>query len=141
MHKALDEPHIGSDPRYPFRPSRSGSKHKGRVTGIRFIGPAQVTCHGNSTSLPFVRSPYIGLSNLILNRAIVQEHLQDQAAPLPLARSLLRWLARPGERQSFYGDVRRLRQLCGKAGVWQRTAADIRSFLDGKGVAGRAQGS
>jgi len=37
-----------------------------------------------------VRTSHIGLSNIILGRQMVREHLQDQASPLPLARSLLR---------------------------------------------------
>jgi lipid-A-disaccharide synthase len=79
-----------------------------------------------------VRTEHIGLSNLIMNRAIVREHLQDQAAPLPLARCLLRWMARPIERNAFYADVRRLRQLCGQPGAWSRAAEDITRFLDGR---------
>ncbi len=72
-----------------------------------------------------VRTEHIGLSNLIMDRRIVREHFQENATPLPLARNLLRWLARPAERQAFHGDVRRLRQLCGQSGVWERTAAEI----------------
>jgi lipid A disaccharide synthetase len=72
----------------------------------------------------------VGLSNLILQRQMVREHLQEQVAPLPLARNLLRWVGRPAERQAFYADARRLRQLCGKPGVWERTARDIMTFLD-----------
>jgi len=72
-----------------------------------------------------VRTPHIGLSNLIMNRRIVREHIQDEATPLPLARSLLRWLARPVERQTFYRDVHQLRDLCGGNGVWRKTAREI----------------
>jgi len=72
-----------------------------------------------------LRTRHIGLSNLILDRRLVREHLQDDASPLPLSRSLLRWLGRPSERQEFYGHVRRLRSLCGKPGVWRRTAEAI----------------
>ncbi len=78
-----------------------------------------------------VRTPHIGLSNLIMDRRMVREHFQEQASPLPLARSLLRWLARPAERQTFYGDVRRLRQLCGEAGVWERTAREVLALASG----------
>ncbi len=77
-----------------------------------------------------LRAPFVGLSNLILQRRMVREHLQEQVAPLPLARHLLRWVGRPSERQAFYADARRLRQLCGKPGVWERTARDILTFLD-----------
>ena len=72
-----------------------------------------------------VHTSHIGLSNLILGRQMIREHLQDQASPLPLARSLLRWLARPVERQEFFGHVRRVRKLCGQQGVWERTAQAI----------------
>ncbi len=74
-----------------------------------------------------VRTPHIGLSNIILGQEMVREHLQDAVSPLPMARSLLRWLARPAERQDFYGHVRSLRQVCGPQGVWDRTA---RAALD-----------
>ncbi|MFT5232406.1 MAG: lipid-A-disaccharide synthase [Candidatus Krumholzibacteriia bacterium] len=72
-----------------------------------------------------VRTPHIGLSNLIMNRSIIREHVQDEAAPLPLARNILRWLARPVERQTYYRDVHELRDLCGNDGVWERTAREI----------------
>jgi len=79
-----------------------------------------------------LKTPHIGLSNLILGQPMIREHLQDDASPLPLSRSLLRWLARPAERQDFYTHVRRLRQMCGKPGVWERTAAAILE-MTGKG--------
>jgi len=76
-----------------------------------------------------VSTPHIGLSNIILGREMVREHLQEHASPLPLARSLLRWLARPAERQDFYGHVRRVRQLCGQQGVWGRTAEALLDMI------------
>jgi len=78
-----------------------------------------------------VRTPHIGLSNIILGQQMIREHVQDDASPLPLAESLLRWLARPAERQEFYGHVRRLRQLCGPQGVWERTAAALLDMVSG----------
>ncbi|MDX2475554.1 MAG: lipid-A-disaccharide synthase [Candidatus Krumholzibacteria bacterium] len=76
-----------------------------------------------------VRTAHIGLSNLILDRRMVREHFQDQATPLPLARNLLRWLSRPAERETFYGDVRSVRELCGESGVWRRTAQEILKLI------------
>jgi lipid-A-disaccharide synthase len=87
-----------------------------------------------------VRTRHIGLSNIIMGRQMVREHLQDSASPLPLARSLLRWLARPAERQEFYSHVRRIRQLCGQQGVWDRTAQAILDLQDSGNVAS-AEGS
>ncbi len=80
-----------------------------------------------------IRVPYIGLSNLLLDRPVVREHVQEGASPLPLARSLLRWIARPAEREVFYGDCRELRELCGAPGVWRRTATEILRFARGGG--------
>jgi lipid-A-disaccharide synthase len=76
-----------------------------------------------------VRTSHIGLSNIILGEQMVREHIQNQATPLPLARNLLRWLARPSEREDFYVNVRRLRHLCGQAGVWDRTARAVLDML------------
>jgi lipid-A-disaccharide synthase len=77
-----------------------------------------------------VRTSSIGLSNLILGRPMIREHIQEAASPLPLARGLMRWIARPNERQDFYRDTRILRDLCGRAEVWDRTAEALLSFLD-----------
>ena len=77
-----------------------------------------------------LRTEYIGLSNLIMGKELVRENLQEQAAPLPLARNLMRWLARPSERQSYHAGVGRLRQICGMPGVWRRAAGDILNFLE-----------
>lgn len=80
-----------------------------------------------------VKVPYIGLANLILDEAIVREHVQEHALPLPLARSLLRWLGRPERREAYYEACDRLRGVCGPPGVWVRTAAEILAFLDSTG--------
>ena len=72
-----------------------------------------------------LKTQYIGLSNIIMDEEIVREHLQEDAAPLPLARDLLRWLARPAEREQYYRSIRELRKTCGEPGVWLRTASAI----------------
>ncbi len=88
-----------------------------------------------------VKVRYIGLSNLILDRPVVREHVQDHAAPLPLARSLLRWISRPAERASFHADVLEIRHLCGPPGVWSRTAAAMLEMIDSRSVSSAADGS
>ncbi len=50
-----------------------------------------------------MRTDRIGLSNLILDEPLVREHIQQEAAPLPVAKGLVRWVARPAERREFYG--------------------------------------
>ena len=79
-----------------------------------------------------VRTDRVGLSNLILGERLVREHIQDEAAPLPVATDLVRWVARPAERQEFYGGVRRLRAACGRPGVWERTARAVLDLVGGE---------
>jgi len=59
-----------------------------------------------------VKLEHIGLTNIILDREMVHEHLQEHVAPVPLARSLLRWISRPNIRYAFYEDARTLRDNC-----------------------------
>ncbi len=88
-----------------------------------------------------VRVPYIGLSNLILDRRVVREHIQGQVTPLPLASSLQRWISRPEERASFRSDVEKIRELCGPPGVWPRTAAALLELIDQSPAGARAPGA
>ena len=85
-----------------------------------------------------VRTAHIGLSNIIMGSPIVREHVQGEASPLPLARNLLRWLARPKEREEFYDNVSRLRHMCGKPGVWTRTAQAVLDMMPTAGSGPRA---
>lgn len=69
-----------------------------------------------------VHVPYIGLSNLILERQLVPEHVQQDADPLHLAGSLLGFLNASGRRREYYRGCRELRRRCGGAGAWRRAA-------------------
>ncbi len=82
-----------------------------------------------------VKVPYIGLANLILDRALVPEHIQDDADPTHLANSLLAILNTPGRRRDFYSGCGDLRRRCGGAGVWRRAARGMLSLLDRHGSA------
>jgi len=77
-----------------------------------------------------VKVPYIGLANLILDRPMAPEHIQDDADPAHLAGSLLAFLNTPGRRDEFYRDCNDLRKRCGGAGVWRRTARAILNLLE-----------
>ncbi len=77
-----------------------------------------------------VKVHHIGLANLILDEPLVREHIQQDASPLLLARSLLRWVSRPQEREAFYKSCDRVRERCGPAGVWERTAEALLALLD-----------
>ena len=76
-----------------------------------------------------LRTGRIGLANLVLGEDLAPERVQDGVAPLPLARGLMGWLDREERRLEFYGGVRRLRALCGRPGVWKRTAVAVREML------------
>lgn len=77
-----------------------------------------------------VKVPSIGLANLILERALVPEYIQNDAEPAHLANGLLRLLNTPGQRQEFYRGCGDLRRRCGGAGVWRRAARSILALLD-----------
>jgi lipid-A-disaccharide synthase len=77
-----------------------------------------------------VRLEHIGLANLILQRNLVPELLQDAAEPLHLANALLSFLNAPGRRQDFYRGCSELRRACGGAGVWRRAARAAVDLLE-----------
>ncbi|RKZ14186.1 lipid-A-disaccharide synthase [bacterium] len=77
-----------------------------------------------------VKTSHIGLANLILERTLVPEHIQDDADPAHLANALLRLLNAPGQRRDYYRGCTDLRRRCGGAGVWRRAARAILALLD-----------
>jgi lipid-A-disaccharide synthase len=72
-----------------------------------------------------VRVSRVGLANLILERDLVREHLQEHLSPLVLYQGLAAWVASPEARAAFHADARRLRDLCGEPGTWDRAAAAV----------------
>jgi len=79
-----------------------------------------------------VRVPYVGLPNLVLGQPLVPEHLQDDASPAQLARSLLEFVNQPGRREAFHAGCRELRTRCGGPGMWRRTAQAVLALLDSR---------
>ncbi len=77
-----------------------------------------------------IKTPYIGLANLILAEPLVREHTQAQVNPSRLAHFLLSWLNVPDDRMAFYDGVRELHSRLGESGVWQRTAGAVVELLD-----------
>ncbi|RKZ18999.1 lipid-A-disaccharide synthase [bacterium] len=80
-----------------------------------------------------VRGGRIGLANLILDADLVPERVQGSVAPLPLARGVMDWVNQPVRRTAFHAGVRQLRALCGRPGVWERTATAITAMLGENG--------
>ena len=83
-----------------------------------------------------LRVPRIGLANLILGKDMVREHVQEDVTPISLAQSILKWVNVAQARTTFYNDARRLRQMCGQPGVWQRAATAILEFLNERSPVG-----
>jgi lipid-A-disaccharide synthase len=83
-----------------------------------------------------LRVSRIGLPNLILGEDMVREHVQEDVSPVLLAQSLLKWVNVAQARTTFYNDARRLRQMCGQSGVWQRAATSILEFLNERSPVG-----
>ncbi len=70
---------------------------------------------------------WASLTNLILNREIFPEHLQENAAPELLAGRMVEWLSDPSILSSIRLGLEELRRRCGAKGSAQRAA---RSFLN-----------
>ncbi|MBU0741676.1 lipid-A-disaccharide synthase [bacterium] len=69
-----------------------------------------------------VRIKRIGLANLVLDRELVREFVQDAATPDGLAQDLADWLTRGSRRARFASSVDALRETLGAPGVWNRAA-------------------
>ena len=80
-----------------------------------------------------VRVDRIGLANLILGEDMVREHVQEGAKPLPMANAVMSWVGQTEAREHFTEQARRLRSLCGEAGIWDRAAAAILELLGAAG--------
>ncbi len=73
----------------------------------------------------------IGLANLILDRDVVREFVQDEAVPSALAGDLGSWIENRARRRRFAEHVMLLHSRLGRPGFWDRTAASILSMIEG----------
>ena len=70
----------------------------------------------------FVKIRWASLSNLILDREIFPEHLQEKASPELLAARMEEWLSDPSLLSSIASGLEELRSRCGEKGSAQRAA-------------------
>ena len=96
------------------------------------IGTPQVVCYaGNPVSFAIakrvVKVPYISLVNLILNRPLVRELIQDDLNRTKLKEALAEILA-PEQAAEIREGYSELRRLLGDGGASLRAAAAIMSF-------------
>ena len=78
-----------------------------------------------------VNIPWVGLPNLILNREVFPECLQDKANPEYLAAIASVWLDNPDKLDAVRRDLDLIRVLCGPPGSADRAARLLLDDLDG----------
>ncbi len=78
----------------------------------------------------FVRVPYIGMVNLIAQKGICPEFIQEQCQPKVLARNAEELLTNPVRYKEMKDDLQRVREKIGGKKTSELTAKEIISFLD-----------
>jgi lipid-A-disaccharide synthase len=76
-----------------------------------------------------VRVPYIGLPNLVAEKAIVPEILQDDATPVRLATIALDILRSPDRQARMRANLADVRRRLGAPGAVERAAREILTLL------------
>jgi lipid-A-disaccharide synthase len=72
-----------------------------------------------------INLPLISPPNLVVDRAIVTELLQEQATPENITQQALELLLNPTRRQQLLADYQQMRSHLGEAGVCDRAAKEI----------------
>jgi lipid-A-disaccharide synthase len=78
-----------------------------------------------------VRTPYFAMVNLIANRQVVPELVQDDFTPEKVTTETLRLLQDPNARASIRAGLSEVRSKLGPAGAVERAAASIAQMLHG----------
>jgi len=76
-----------------------------------------------------INLPLISPPNLVVERAIVPELLQDRATPENITQQALELLLNPTRRQQVLADYQEMRSHLGEAGVGDRAAKEILQML------------
>ncbi len=105
------------------------------------FGVPEVVCYkGSAVSYQIakrlIKVKYISLVNLIMDKLVVHELIQDQLTPANLLRELQSLLADPQRQQQLQADYRQLRELLSQGGHASANAArSIVTWLHDQGVA------
>lgn len=78
----------------------------------------------------FVKIPYIGMVNLIAEKGICPEFIQEQCKPEVLARHAYELLTKPARYQEMKEDLKKVRQRIGYQPASQLAADQIIAFLN-----------
>jgi lipid-A-disaccharide synthase len=79
---------------------------------------------------PQVKTPYIGMVNIVAQRKIVPEFIQFQATPLKIAKETVRILNNPAEMKFIENNLRRVKGLLGEKDASLRASQIIIDFLN-----------
>jgi lipid-A-disaccharide synthase len=81
---------------------------------------------------PLVRTPYFAMVNLIAEKKVVPELVQDEFTPNRVAQETLRLLQEPNAREAQRRGLEEVRKRLGPPGAVERAADEIASLLQGK---------
>ena len=73
--------------------------------------------------------PYIGIVNVLANRYIIPEILQNDFTPERVAQEVCRILEEPDYRQTMKENLNSIRQQIGEPGAYSRAVQCIDKFL------------
>ncbi len=103
------------------------------------FGVPEVVCYKGSNisyqiAKRLVKVKYISLVNLIMDKLVVKELIQDELTPANLRQELNELLHNPARQQQLQTDYAALKELLGKGGhASAKAAASIVQFLKGSG--------
>jgi len=81
---------------------------------------------------PLVRTPHFAMVNLIAEKKVVPELVQDEFTPARVAQETLRLLQEPNAREAQRRGLEEVRKRLGPPGAVERAADEIASLLQGK---------
>ena len=92
------------------------------------VGTSQVVCYGMNPlsfkiAISILKVPYVSLANLIANKLIFKELLQDRCTPEAISAELLRLTGDADYRAAIQADYTQVRQFLGTPGSASRIAA------------------
>ncbi len=76
------------------------------------------------------RIRFIGMPNILADRPVFPEFLQEQATPEALARAALTWLDNPQQAAEARRELAVIATMLGEPGALQRSAQTVLSWAD-----------
>jgi len=78
---------------------------------------------------PQVKVAYAGIVNIIANKEIIPELLQNKAKPKIIARIVCSFLENPNKQNTLINDIKNIKPLLGEGGASSKAAEEIIAFL------------